>query len=174
MRNGVHVIRGGFSELYDISGTTPDAPRRIPLQNGDFERNFRIASLELMPASTDRTGGNQQDMDSDTVFFQMSVTPEGCLPIGGTTKDHDSNCLRFDDKQMIAWGAVNGYQNTFKMYLDDILIDDVYITAWSLTSAGTVRQGCHYGIGYRITFEEVKNSGAQGIVYAYREQQEEN
>ena len=174
MRQGELVVRGGFSELYDIAGTTPDPPRRIPLNNGSFENNFRIRSLELMPASTDRAGGNQDDMSRQTVFFQMSVTPQGCLPIGGTTKDHDSNCLRFDDNQIIAWGAINGDEQVFKMYLNDILIDDVYITAWSLTTAGNVRQGCAYGIGYRITFEEVKNSGAQGIVYAYGEQQEEN
>lgn len=174
MRNGEYVVRGGFSELYDIGGGSPDLPRRIPLNNGSFEDNFRIKSLELMPASTDRAGGNQDDMSNQTVFFQMSVTPKGCLPIAGTTQDHDSFCLRFDDNQIIAWGAVNGHDETFKMYLDDVLIDDVYITAWSLTSAGNVRQGCAYGIGYRITFEKVKNSGAQGIVYAYREQQEEN
>ena len=174
MRNGQYVVRGGFSETYDISGTTPDLPRRIPLNNGSFENNFRIASLELMPASTNRTAGNQNELDNNAVFFQMSVTPQGCLPTPGTTQDHDSHCLRFDDNQIIAWGVVSGKENTFIIYLDDVLIDDVYITAWSLTNAGTIRSGCDYGIGYRITFEQVKNSGAQGIVYAYREQQEEN
>lgn len=173
MRNGVYVVRGGFGELYDISGTTPDLPRRIPLNNGNFEDNFRIASLELMPASTSRTGGSEDRLDSGAVFFQMSVTPDGCLPIAGSTLDHDSQCLRFDDNQIIAWGIVNGFYNTFHMYLDDVLIDDCYITAWSLTDAGTVK-AVEAGIGYRITFEKVKNSGAQGIVYAYREQQEEN
>jgi len=173
MRNGKHVVRGGFSELYDIAGTTPDLPRRIPLQNGSFENNFRIASLDLMPISTNRTGGNQNELDNNAVFFQMSVTPNGCLPTAGTTENHDSFCLRMDDPALIAWGVVSGSQNTFVQYLDDVLIDDVYITAWSLTNAGTIRQGCEYGIGYRITFEEVKNSGAQGIVFAYRERVDE-
>ena len=172
MRNGKHIVRGGFSERYDISGTDPDLPRRIPLANGDFEKNFRLKDSRLMPASTNRTAGNMNELDSNTVFFQLSVTPTGCLPLAGTTKNHDADCLRFDDPAVIAWGVVNGNRNTFVLYDETILIDDVYFTAWSLTNAGTIRAGCEYGIGYYMEFEQVKNSGTEGIVYAYREYQE--
>mgnify|MGYP003148387240 CR=1 FL=1 len=170
MKNGKHIVRGGFSELYDI--VSGDIPRRIPLANGDFEKNFRLKDLRLMPASTDRAAGNQNDMSRQTVFFQLSVTPTGCLPISGTTENHDSHCLRFDDPAVIGWGCVQGDEHTFVIYDETILIDDVYFTAWSLTNAGTIRQGCAYGIGYYMEFEQVKNSGTEGIVYAYREYQE--
>jgi len=170
MRNGKHIVRGGFSERYDIA--SGDSPRRIPLSNGDFEKNFRLKDLRLMPASTNRTAGNQNTLDTNTVFFQLSVTPTGCLPTPGTTDDNDSFCLRFDDPAVIAWGCVNGNRNTFVIWDEAILIDDVYFTAWSLTNAGTIRQGCEYGIGYYMEFEQVKNSGNEGIIYAYREFQE--
>ena len=171
MRNGKHIVRGGFGELYDISGTTPDLPRRIPLANGDFENNFRISRFELFPASTDRTAGQSDAMNNDTIFFQLSVTPTGCLPTTGATINHDSLCLRFDDPAVIAWGTVNGHHHTFTLYDPTILIDDVYMTAWSLGTAGTLVK-LDYGIGYYIEFEQVKSSGTEGIVYAYREYQE--
>lgn len=171
MRGGKHIVRGGFGELYDISGTTPDLPRRIPLANGDFENNFRITRLDLFPTATNRSAGQSDDMDDATIFFQLSVTPDGCLPYAGATLDSDSLCLRPEDPAVIAWGTVNGFYNTFSWHEPNVLIDDVYITAWSLGTAGTL-QRLHYGIGYYIEFEQVKSSGSEGIVYAYREYQE--
>ena len=175
MRDGRHIVRGGFGELYDIGSSNPDLPRRIPVFNGSFENNFRLKSLQLMPASTNRDAGNEDQLSSRVVMFQISVTPTGCLPIAGATKDHDSYCLRFDDPSIVGWGIIGGNgAGEYHIRDEAILIDDVFITAWSLTTAGNLKQGLEYGIGYMLEFEPIKNSGAQGIVFTYRENQEED
>ena len=138
MRNGIHVIKSGFSEDFDFGGVQP---RLHNMDNGDYRTNFVITDIQLIPQNNSRTGGGQDDLGSSTVFFVAATTREGAIPIAAVGGDLTlgSFDLRLQDNRQIAWGVMapgnDGYQ---KVILDPahIIVEDLYVNCYSFLLQG--------------------------------------
>jgi len=168
MRKGLHTIRSGWT-----GDLNPTAPRRYSLDNGDFELNMKVTSLEIFPIGTDRTGGNNDKFSTDVVFFVLATSQAGATPTATTVSPGEYGAtfnLRPSDSAQIGWGVMspgNGYVETF---LDpgNILPEDLYVCAWSLSTAGSITNVFH-NLGYIINMEQVKNTGSEALLYQIKE-----
>ena len=75
MQRGRHTIRSGFTETHNAM-----APRKYSLDNGDFEKNMKISSLDLMFAETDDAGSNQDRVAAGAIFFVIATSEAGAIP----------------------------------------------------------------------------------------------
>lgn len=173
MKRGVHTIRSGIANDWDFS-----KPRRYTLDNGDFELNMMLTDLEIIPIGNDETGGNQNDLDTDTIFFVISNTELGAIPTSTTVSEYEYGAagnLRLSDSAQFAWGVAApglGYVRTL-VDPDHIIPGDVYVNAWSLTSAGTLTHPA-WNIGFLLRFEQKKSSGSEALLYQSKEAAADN
>ena len=165
MRNGWHCIKSGFSEDFDFGGAQL---RMHSLDNGDFKTNFVIRDLQLLPQNNSRSGGNQDELGGDSVFFVIATTEAGAIPvpaIGGdlTIGDYD---LRLQDNRQVAWGVLEPQSGYVHVTIDPhhIIVDDMYVNCWSFSSGGTL-QSASWNLGYLITLESMSESGREGLLY---------
>lgn len=165
MRNGWHVIKSGFSEDFDFAGVEP---RLHALDNGDYKTNFMIRDVQLLPQNNSRTGGNQDKLGTETVYFVIATTEAGAIPVaavGGdlTIGNYD---LRLQDNRQVAWGVLQPASGYVHVTIDPhhIIVDDMYVNCWSFSSGGTL-QSADWNLGYLITLESMTESGAEGLLY---------
>ena len=69
MRKGLHTIRSGFTDQ-----DNPTVAREYNLDNGDFEKNMKIKSVEIMFATTATSGGNQDILAAGAVLFTIATS----------------------------------------------------------------------------------------------------
>ena len=168
MKNGVHTIRGGFT-----SATNPADARRYILDNGDFEKNMRIASFEVFPIGTDPT--NPEDFGNTAVMVAIGTSAAGVIPTASTTTPAQYNTalnLRPSDSRQIGWGIITPSMGLMHTILDPdhILPGDLYINAWGISSGGSL-EVIKYPIGFIIRMEQVKSSGTEALLYQIKENQ---
>lgn len=168
MRNGVHTIRSGFTEEHN-----PTAPRKYSLDNGNYDVNMQIESIELIYSENTDTGGNQDKIDGATVFFTVATSAAGATPIASTDSPLEfgaNYALRLSDSRQIAWGTLAGNPDLRQVILDDenIIPNDLYVNAWSLSSGGSIVPVAN-AIGYIIKMRQVKSTGNKALLYQVRE-----
>ena len=168
MRKGIHTIRSGITTVKN-----PTVARRYSLDNGKFELNMRVKSVEIFPIGNDPTGGNQNDFGSSTIFFVLSTTEAGAIPTASTVSDQeygDVYNLRPSESSQIGWGILFGADsyNQFVLDPDNILPEDLYVNAWSISTAGSINPVAS-NIGFIIKMEQVKNTGAEALLYQIKE-----
>ena len=168
MRKGVHTIRSGITNVEN-----PAAARRYSLDNGNFELNMKVTSLEVFPIGNDTTGGNNDKFGSDTTFFILSTSEQGAIPFATTQSPGEYGPtlnLRPSDSAQIGWGIISpgyGYVETF-LDPDNILPEDLYVNAYSITTGGSIAAVFH-NIGFIIRMEQVKNTGTEALLYQIKE-----
>ena len=162
MHRGIHTIKSGFSTDWD---TFASAGRRYGMDNGDYEVNMRILSVDLMTG----VDPGQTDMGNSSIFFVVATTPEGAIPTLGTSLEHQSYQHRFDDHDCIAWGNVD-HQFGPNTIVDPghIIPGDIYVNAWMIDSGGSPTQ-LTSPISYIITMAQVENTGAEGLLYQVKQ-----
>tara|TARA_Y100000401_G_C8264057_1_gene194820 strand:- start:203 stop:727 length:525 start_codon:yes stop_codon:yes gene_type:complete len=168
MRYGIHTIRGGIK-----SGHNPTAPISHLLNNGNYKQNLRLVSVENFPAKNTEVAGVQDKLWADTVFFVVATTANGAIPqtTSALNPSFSDYALRLSDSRQIAWGIFSGSTDYNRTYLDPdhILTDDIYVNAYQLSSAGNLVP-IEGDWGYMLKFEIVDNSGAEGLLYAARDE----
>ena len=168
MRKGLHTIRSGWT-----STLNPSAPRRYSLDNGDFEVNMKITSIEIFPIGNQTTGGNQNDFGQDTVFFVLATSQAGATPTATTVSPEEYGStynLRPSESTQIGWGIMapgDGYVETFLDPLH-IIPEDLYVCAWSISSAGSINPPFH-NLGFIINMMQVKSTGSEALLYQIKE-----
>lgn len=168
MKRGIHTIRSGIAGDWDFS-----KPRRYTLDNGNFELNLKLNRMEVFPIGNNETGGNQDELDSTTVFFVVSNTETGAIPTSTTVSEFEYGAagnLRPSDSAQVAWGIgapAYGYVYTV-IDPDHIIPGDIYVNAWSLSSAGTLTYTA-WNIGFILQFEQKKSSGSESLLYQAKE-----
>ena len=168
MKRGIHTIRSGITDEVN-----PSSSRRYSLDNGDFALNLQLTQFEVFPIANSRVGGNMDELSGETVFVTVATTPDGSIPNSGTDQPEfygDVLNLRPSDSAQIAWGILapaRGYVWTL-IDPDHIIPSDVWISAWSISSAGTINPVA-YDIGFMMRFEQKKNSGAEALLYQVKQ-----
>lgn len=162
MHRGIHTIKSGFSTDWDGFGSEP---RRYGMDNGDFEVNMRILSLELMVG----VDPGQIDMGNSSIFFVVSTTKQGAIPIDGTSMEHQAFQYRFDDHDQIAWGSVSAqWGETTIVDPGHIIPGDIFVNAWMVdTGGGLTAFTCP--VSYIITMAQTENTGAEGLLYQVKQ-----
>jgi hypothetical protein len=173
MQKGVHTIRSGWT-----SALNPTAPRRYNLDNGDFEVNMKVTSLEVFPIGNDQTGGNNDKFSSDTTFFVLATSERGATPTTSTASAGEYGAtlnLRPSDSAQIGWGILNPGDGYVETFLDPLHIipEDLYVCAYSISSAGSVAAVAH-NVGFMIHMEQVKSSGDEALLYQVKQSGAEN
>jgi len=169
MEKGIHTIRSGFTEECN-----PAAPRRYTLDNGNFETNMQIMSVELMYAENDDAGGNQDRLNASTVFFTIATSAAGATPTASTESPEEYGSQfshRFNDSRQICWGTMVASGGvTINVVLDDdnIIPGDIYVNAWSTSTGGSLNPVAN-AIGFIIKMKQVTSSGNKALLYRVRE-----
>jgi hypothetical protein len=172
MKNGIHTIRSGIT-----SANNPTVPRRYSLDNGDFELNMKITSVDLFPIGNDRTGGSQDDWANTTIWFVLATSEAGATPYSSSTSPDEYGDvwnLRPSDSSQIGWGMIGGNGPLAKVFLDPqhIIPEDLYVNAWSISTAGSIA-AVFQNVGFVIRMEQVKNTGTEGLLYQMKERSRE-
>ena len=170
MQRGRHTIRSGFTDTHSFA-----APRKYSLDNGDFEKNMKIASLDLMFSTTVTSGGNQDRVASPAVFFVIATSEAGAIPTTDTFSpdEYDAQLsLRFSDNRQIAWGLLQGSGGIFQPQIivdpDHIIPNDIYVNAWSISSGGSASTLAN-PIAFMIKMDQVTSSGNEALLYQVKE-----
>jgi hypothetical protein len=170
MEKGIHTIRSGITEE-----DNPAAPRKYSLDNGDYQTNMKIMSVELMYAENDDSGaGNSDRFNASTVFFTIATSAAGATPFASTDSPEEYGAQfahRFSDSRQICWGTMTASGGTTINVIldsDNIIPGDLYVNAWSTTSGGSLTQVAN-SIGFVIKMKQVKSSGDKALLYRVRE-----
>lgn len=162
MKNGVHTIRSGIT-----SQDNPSAARRYSLDNGNFDLNMKIESLDIFPISTNPA--DREDLATTAVFFTIATSAAGAIPTASTSSPEEYGAvlnLRPSDSRQIAWGVMSpayGYVHAV-VDPDHIIPEDIYVNAWSISSGGSINP-VPYGVGFLIRMRQIKSSGTEGLLY---------
>jgi len=168
MRRGVHTIRSGITNVEN-----PAAARRYSLDNGNFEVNMKVTSLEVFPIGNDTTGSNNDKFGNDTTFFILSTSEAGAIPTLTTQSPAEFGPvlnLRPSDSAQIGWGILSpayGYVETF-LDPDHIIPEDLYVNAYSITTGGSIAAVFH-NVGFIIRMQQVKNTGTEALLQQIKE-----
>ena len=170
MQKGRHTIRSGFTDTHLFN-----APRKYTLDNGDFEKNMKIESLDLMFGTTETSGGNQDRVGASAIFFVIATSEAGAIPTTGTFSpdEYDAQLsLRFSDNRQIAWGILQGSGGLFQPQIvidpDHIIPGDIYVNAWSISSGGSATTLAN-PIAFMIKMNQIKSSGNEALLYQVKE-----
>lgn len=166
MKKGIHTIRGMFT-----NSDNPAASRKYDLDNGQFETNMRVSMLELIPAYNDHTGSANNDPTSDTMFFVLSTSEQGAIPVATTPGMSGTNFgLRLTDNAQIGWGYISAGYGYHKCFVDPghIIPGDLYVNAWSINSSGALT-ALSQDLGFMIVLEQVKNTGTEALLFQVKE-----
>tara|TARA_Y100001963_G_scaffold145210_1_gene218494 strand:+ start:80 stop:604 length:525 start_codon:yes stop_codon:yes gene_type:complete len=170
MRKGLHTIRSGFTDLHN-----PTVPREYNLDNGDFEKNMKIRSVEIMFATTATSGGNQDRVAAGAVLFTVATSSAGAVPTSSTASpsEYDAQLShRFSDSRQICWGILQGSGGLFQPQIiidpDHIIPGDLYVNAWSISSGGSIEPIAN-PIGFVIKMEQVTSTGNEALLYQVKE-----
>lgn len=167
MKRGCHQITGSFSEAH-----SPLSPRKYILDNGDYELNMMIESVEIIPTNNQAT---QPDIGNQSLFFVVATSEAGAIPVNTfTLGETTAYSMRMNDSRQIAWGFICTGNNIETILTPDRIIPgDIYVNAWSVAADGSLGQ-LTFEVGYLITMKQVKNTGAQGLLEAVVEYSQEN
>jgi hypothetical protein len=170
MRNGLHTIRSGFTEVHN-----PSTPREYNLENGDYQKNMKIRSVEIMFAETDDAGGNQDRVAASAVLFTIATSSAGATPTATTTSEQEYGSQyshRFSDSRQICWGMLQGSGGLFQPQIildpDHIIPGDLFVNAWSISTGGSLEPVAN-AIGFVIKMEQINSSGNESLLYRVRE-----
>lgn len=167
MLEGFHTIKSGFSDNFD-----PMTPRLHRMDNGNFKSNFFLRDVELIPQNNETGGGNQDDLGQTSIFFVIATTRAGALPATATGGDltNDNFDLRLSDARQIAWGVIQPNYGYSKIVIDPghIIVDDIYVNAWSFSSGGTL-QNPDWSLGYMLHLQNVVQDGKAGLISTARQ-----
>ena len=103
MMEGFHTIKSGFSSDYNNM-----VPRLHRMDNGDYQSNFFLRDVQLIPQNNPRSGSNQDNLSAETIFFVIATTELGAIPQTANAGDltMDDFDLRLSDNRQIAWGVI--------------------------------------------------------------------
>jgi len=167
VRDGVHTIRSGFSDLHN-----PTVPRRYVLDNGNYKENMKITRLELIPNSGALTTNNHDVASPIIMYFVLATSAAGATPLdNNNSSDENVNYgLRLQDSRQIGWGFIDESQGYHRCFVDPehIVPNDLYVNAYSLGDTGTPTT-LGSGLSFMIVMERVKESGAQGLLQAVKQ-----
>lgn len=163
MKKGKHQIRWQFNSLtHDVT-----KPVQFNLDNGDFETNMRIESIEIMFMSVDRTTNNQ-NLSNDAHFVALATTERGATPISSTSVNNRPYANRGCDRSAIGWGlATDDFAQTI---LDphNIVSGDLWLNAWAIGPAKDPSE-LQQDIFVLITMEQVKQTGSEALLGMVRD-----
>ena len=162
MLKGIHTLRNGFSTSFDNN-----VPRRYSLDNGNYELNMRILSLDIM-AGVDP---GQLDMGNSRVFFVIATTSAGATPqaLVGDSDEEEQFQFRFNDDSQIAWGSISPQFGSHTIVdPGHIIPSDLFVNAWTITT-GANPNPLLCPVSYLITMAQVKDTGAEALLYQVKQ-----
>ena len=170
MRRGIHTIRSGFR----TSLHNPSNPREHLLNNGNYKLNMKLVSAEFWPISNAKTGGVQDKLWADTVFFVVGTTAQGATPLTTSAQNEEWSDygLRPSDSRQIAWGIMGGGSvDELHVWIDPehILTENIYVNMYQTTPSGSLTM-LTGDMGYMLKFVQVDNSAAEGLLFAARDE----
>ena len=139
-----------MSRFHTLVGSIPDtaaltARVKVPLFDGSFDTGFRIVGFEIAPSN-------------------WSIDPDMAAIL--STEELTVNGFEWDwgDNRQKGWAAyqANGASavgNYFREFVDDIVVEDLYINAYSRTNQA---------INYKIVLEKINITEWEGALAIVR------
>lgn len=157
MIRGKHQLRWQFN-----SSTYQGEPVRFNLDNGDYDRNFVVESIEVIWCSMDKTTNNT-DISEKTHQVVLATSEAGAQPTNTETVNNRPYAMRVTDRRQIGWAQMNADMVNTMLDPHNIITQDLWLCAWAWGSAhdpDTLDQD----IGILITLNEVRQSGNQALL----------
>ena len=163
MKRGKHQLRWQFNSVTHIF----NRPIKFQLDNGDYDRNFRVESFEIIWCSMDK-GTNNTSISGDTHQVVLATTEQGATPLNTASVNNRPYAMRVADRRQIAWGQMD--DSIVNTILDphNIVASDLWLNAWAFDSAHAPI-GLEQDIGVLITLTEVKQSGSEALLGTVRD-----
>lgn len=163
MRKGIHTIRDGF-----VANHNPTIPRRYTLDNGNYEENMRVDSVEII-WTKGRYTSPLDNLSGKPIFFVLATNELSAIPNNLTSDSYDAFALRMDDSGIIAFGVLDGVGiNDVILDSDHIIPQDLYVNCWSVSSAGAL-DSIDNPLGFIVKMRQVKQSGAEALLAQVKE-----
>jgi len=163
MKQGRHQLRWQFNCLTH----NPSTPIRFQLDNGDYDRNFRIDSFEVIFSCMDRTT-NAQNISGQTHQVVLATSEQGATPISTESVNNRAYSMRVADRRQLAWAQMDDQMNNTILDPHNIVASDLWLNAWCFSPAHGL-DDLQQDIGVLITLTEVKQSGAEGLLSTIRD-----
>jgi len=162
MKQGKHQLRWQFC-AQSFTGT----PVRFTLNNGNYDRNFRIESFEVIFCNMDKTTNNTS-ISGKTHQVVLATTESGAQPINVESTNASSYAMRVTDRRQIAWAQMDDSMVNTILDPHNIVADDLWLNAWAFGSAHDPDM-LDQDIGVLITLTEEKQSGNEALLTQVRD-----
>ena len=132
----LHIIRGSVPDVGTINNEI-----KVYLFDGSFETGFKIVDFQIAPSDW--------ALDTDVAAILSTEPIEG-----------NAYQWNWADNRQKGWATyqANGASatgNYYQEHLDDIIVEDLYIKAWSQTAQN---------VNYKIVLEKVKIAEYRGAL----------
>lgn len=157
MMRGRHQLRWQFnSETYE------GQPIKFNLNNADFDRNFRVDSIEVIFCSMDKTTNNT-DLSSKVHQVVLATSESGATPTNVETVNNRPYAMRVTDRRQIGWAQMSDEGIHTILDPHNIIVEDLWLCAWAWGSAHNPDM-LQQDIGVLITLTEVTQSGNEALL----------
>jgi hypothetical protein len=167
MKKGQHQVRwqfNCFTHLYT-------KPVRFHLDNGDYDTNFVIDSMEVIFCRADKTTNNTS-ISNKTHQVVLSLTENGAIPqvaAGGANVNFSNYSMRVTDRRQIAWAQMDDEVHHVILDPHNIVGQDLWLNAWAYDSAHEPTL-LDQDIGVLITMSSTKQSGSRALLQSVRDE----
>jgi len=151
MRDSLHTIRGVVNWSNAASIPCED-PLRLILDNGNFNVNFKVESWEIFP--TQPTSSQHQAFDYDPLVAVLATRENGAICAGAV--DHRIAGPMVNDNRQIAWYMMDGQRETIHIDPNHIIVEDLWINAWTIDKDSGIRSLPNQPVGYIITLRQIR------------------
>lgn len=157
MKQGQHQLRWQFN-----SETYTNTPIKFTLNNGDYNRNFRVDSFEVIFCSMDK-GTNNTSLSGNLHQVVLATSEAGAQPTNTERVNNRPFAMRVTDRRQIAWGQMDADYQVTILDPHNIVAQDLWLCAWAWGSAHDPTM-LYQDIGVLITLSEVKQSGNEALL----------
>lgn len=157
------VLRGIIKE-----NSYYDNPKRLPLNNGDFSRNYRVVEFSIFP-NMSRLSGNIGSYAQITASATWMANVGLALERAGITDGE----LRFNDSRQIGWfqGYGASTPDQYRSHLDPnhIVVQDLWIGGYAVDTSDGSSEVLSVDLNYYIVLEEISSSMNEAVIQLIKE-----
>ena len=159
MRKDIHTIKGVFHWDTGPNVATVD-PKRLILDNGDFEKNFIVESFEVFPTGMESVSHNP--FPANGTVAVLATRPGGAVAAG--TVDSKIRGAMVNDDRQIGWSLFDAQQMISHLDPDHIIVEDLWVNCWVVDGASGALYQPNQPVGYIIKLRQVKNPIFEAIM----------
>ena len=169
MKHNIHTIRGEIPWRHAMTPHFVLPPEQIYLDNMDFTHNFRVVDFKVFPTGPSKVTNS---LYHESAHMVMLATKEsGAYPLRSVPDKVQGATVR--DNRQIGWcvwdAAGAGTINQTVLDPTHLVVSDLWINGWQISSGNGEFFTFNQPVGYIITLELVTTSVDEALMALLRE-----